>query len=138
MIAESYKEVTILFADIVGFTTMASNVSPSDLIYILNQIFTGWDTLCEKYHLEKIKTIGDCYMAAGGVPDRTLDHAHNVIEFANEMMQSLNKFNEESNMDLKIRIGINTGSVVAGVIGTKKFSYDLWGDAVNVSQTSSL
>ena len=76
-------------------------------------------------------------MAAGGVPDRSLDHAKNVIEFATEMIQSLNRFNEEANMNLKIRIGINTGSVVAGVIGTKKFSYDLWGDAVNVSQNQS-
>ena len=133
LIAEAYKEVTVLFADIVGFTRMSANIVPTVLVHTLNQLFSKWDSLCETYGLEKIKTIGDCYMAAGGVPERTLDHARNVLEFAVAMMKSLDDFNMETNNQLQLRIGINTGSVVAGVIGTKKFSYDLWGDAVNVA-----
>ena len=133
LIAEGYKEVSVLFADIVGFTRLTSHITPSELIHTLNQLFSRWDHMCETYKIEKIKTIGDCYMAAGGVPERSVDHARNVMEFAIAMLDSLLEFNAETNNDLRLRIGINTGPVVAGVIGTKKFSFDLWGDAVNVA-----
>lgn len=86
-----------------------------------------WDTISEQYHLEKIKTIGDCYMLAGGIPQRTLNHPEMVMEFAIEMLESLERFNKVNGHHLQVRIGINTGSVVAGVIGKKKMAFDLWG-----------
>lgn len=133
LIAESYKEVTIIFADLVGFTTMSSKIKASELIHLLNGLFSKWDRICAKYKVEKIKTIGDCYMAAVGVPERLVDHAHKAVEFAIEMLQILDQFNRDTENELKIRIGINSGSVVAGVIGVVKMQYDIWGDAVNVA-----
>jgi class 3 adenylate cyclase len=139
LIAEEYKEATLLFADIVGFTTMCSDLEPGALLLILDGIFTQWDALVEKYKLQKIKTIGDCFMAAGGVPDRTVDHVERVIDFAMDMTAALHRYNEtcqilkSRSLSLNIRIGINTGPVVAGIIGRSRMCFDLWGDAVNVA-----
>ncbi|MDB9519876.1 adenylate/guanylate cyclase domain-containing protein [Roseofilum reptotaenium CS-1145] len=132
-IANGFAEVTILFADLVGFTQLAERFSPSELVGFLNQIFSQFDALTQKYHLEKIKTIGDAYMVAGGIPIERSDHAEAIANMALEMQEAIKQFNHQSQEQFKIRIGINTGPVVAGVIGTKKFSYDLWGDAVNTA-----
>lgn len=132
-IADGFAEVTILFADIVGFTEISSRTSPQELVKLLNKIFSAFDNLSEQYGLEKIKTIGDNYMVAGGLPVSCANHAESIAEMALEMQQQIMKFSDESGQPLQIRIGINTGPVVAGVIGTKKFIYDLWGDAVNTA-----
>ncbi|MEG5137916.1 MULTISPECIES: adenylate/guanylate cyclase domain-containing protein [unclassified Microcoleus] len=132
-IADGFAEVTVLFADIVGFTEISSRTSPAELVELLNKIFSAFDCLSEKYGLEKIKTIGDNYMVAGGLPLPCKNHAESIAEMAIEMQQEILKFSDEFGEPLNIRIGINTGPVVAGVIGTKKFIYDLWGDAVNTA-----
>jgi len=132
-IADGFAEVTVLFADIVGFTEISSRTSPAELVELLNKIFSAFDCLSEKYGLEKIKTIGDNYMVAGGLPLPCVNHAESIAEMAIEMQQEIMKFRDECGAPLNIRIGINTGPVVAGVIGTKKFIYDLWGDAVNTA-----
>ncbi|MDJ1176325.1 adenylate/guanylate cyclase domain-containing protein [Roseofilum capinflatum] len=132
-IADGFTEVTILFADLVGFTELAERFSPSELVEFLNEIFSRFDALTQKHHLEKIKTIGDAYMVAGGIPMERSDHAEAIANMALEMQGAIEEFNHQSQEHFKIRIGINTGPVVAGVIGTKKFSYDLWGDAVNTA-----
>ena len=132
-IANGFAEVTILFADIVNFTQLSEQVSPTELLKFLNEIFTGFDHLTEEYGLEKIKTIGDAYMVVGGIPIPRSDHAQAIAQMALGMQQEVVRFNTRHNTTLNIRIGINTGPVVAGVIGTKKFIYDLWGDAVNTA-----
>jgi class 3 adenylate cyclase len=132
-IAEDFAEVSVMFADIVGFTQMASSLSPIELIDLLNQIFSAFDRLSEKHGLEKIKTVGDAYMVVGGLPTRRTDHAEAIAEMALDIQSAIAKFREETGKDFNIRIGINTGPVVAGVIGIKKFSYDLWGDTVNIA-----
>ncbi|MEY3869644.1 MAG: hypothetical protein RLZZ338_3535 [Cyanobacteriota bacterium] len=132
-IADSFADVTILFADLVGFTELSSRTTPQELVKLLNCIFSNFDQLTEKYHLEKIKTIGDNYMVASGLPIPRLDHAIAIADMALEMQEIIIKFNEKKGESLHLRIGINSGSVVAGVIGTKKFIYDLWGDAVNTA-----
>jgi len=132
-IAEAFAEVTVLFADIVGFTQLSTQVSPQELVALLNRIFSAFDELAEKHGLEKIKTIGDAYMVVGGLPNPRKDHAEAIIEMALDMQQAINIFNVETGSDCNIRIGINTGPVVAGVIGIKKFIYDLWGDTVNIA-----
>ncbi|MCT7952346.1 PAS domain-containing protein [Ancylothrix sp. C2] len=133
LIAERFEEVTILFADLVNFTPFCSNLTATEVVLYLNKIFSVFDMLSERYGLEKIKTMGDSYMVAGGLPIAKLDHAQAIAEMAFEMLHAIEEFNAQENTDLKIRIGINTGPVVAGVIGTKKFIYDLWGDAVNTA-----
>ncbi|MFH7030151.1 MAG: adenylate/guanylate cyclase domain-containing protein [Heteroscytonema crispum UTEX LB 1556] len=132
-IAEDFADVTVLFADIVGFTKLASELSAIKVVNLLNQIFSTFDRLSEKYHLEKIKIIGDAYMVVGGLPTRRSDHAHAIAHMALDMQTAIAQFNEETQHNLNIRIGINTGAVVAGVIGIKKFTYDLWGDTVNIA-----
>ncbi|MCU0542798.1 MAG: HAMP domain-containing protein [Oscillatoriaceae cyanobacterium Prado104] len=132
-IAEQFDEVTILFADIVGFTPLSSRLPPIELVIFLNQIFSSFDRLTERYGLEKIKTIGDAYMVVGGLPLPKKDHAEAIADMALSMQQAIAKLQAESGEKFQIRIGINTGSVVAGVIGTTKFIYDLWGDAVNIA-----
>ncbi|MEC4895249.1 MAG: adenylate/guanylate cyclase domain-containing protein [Oscillatoria sp. PMC 1051.18] len=133
LIADTFEEVTILFADLVNFTQLASRVYPQQLISTLNNIFSTFDRLTEKHGLEKIKTIGDAYMVVGGVPTAKPNHAEAIAQMALDMQQVMNQFNAAHVTNLNIRIGINTGSVIAGVIGTKKFAYDLWGDAVNTA-----
>ncbi len=132
-IADGFAEVTILFADIVNFTELSKTILPKELVKLLNEIFTGFDELTEKHGLEKIKTIGDAYMVVGGIPTHRRDHAEAIAEMAFDMQAEVARFNTKHNTNLSIRIGINTGPVVAGVIGTKKFIYDLWGDAVNTA-----
>ncbi|MDJ1180868.1 adenylate/guanylate cyclase domain-containing protein [Roseofilum sp. BLCC_M91] len=133
VIAEQFQSVTILFADLVGFTPLSSNLRAHELVELLNCIFSQFDHLCEKYHLEKIKTIGDAYMVAGGLPLPRPDHAEAIANMALEMQNIIRQFQTPFKQPFQIRIGINTGPVVAGVIGRRKFIYDLWGDAVNVA-----
>jgi adenylate cyclase len=132
-IADNFHEVTVLFADIVGFTELSSSIAPTDLVEILNQIFSLFDKLAEKYGVEKIKTIGDAYMAVAGLPIPRSDHAIAIANMALAMQKAIEKFNTERNLSFRIRIGVSTGPVVAGVIGLKKFAYDLWGDTVNTA-----
>ncbi|MGB2927182.1 MAG: adenylate/guanylate cyclase domain-containing protein [Limnothrix sp.] len=132
-IAKQFDSATVLFADIVGFTQFASGLSPIEVVEILNTIFSDFDTLTEKYQLEKIKTIGDSYMVVGGLPEPRPDHTQAIAEMALDMRQALMDFNQQTNNTLQLRIGINSGAVVAGVIGQKKFIYDLWGDTVNIA-----
>lgn len=132
-IAEHHPDVSVLLADLVGFTTLAAHIGPEQVVYLLNEIFSGFDLLALKHGLEKIKTIGDAYMAAGGVPLPRPDHAEAIAELALDMMAEIEKFNRAYNTSIQLRIGISTGSVVAGVIGRWKFTYDLWGDTVNLA-----
>lgn len=132
-IADGFASVTILFADIVGFTQLSQQTSPADLVQLLNHIFSAFDRLSEKHQLEKIKTIGDAYMVVGGLPIPRPDHAEAIAAMALDMQDAIADFNAQNKSDLTMRIGINTGAAIAGVIGTKKFIYDLWGDAVNTA-----
>ncbi len=132
-IADSYPEVTVLFSDIVGFTAMSAQISPMELVIELNKIFRRFDALSIKFGVEKIKTIGDAYMAVGGVPEVVSDHAERVADMALAMQLEMDEYNKDAPTPLQIRIGLNTGAVVAGVTGTVKFAYDLWGDAVNIA-----
>ncbi|MDO8397293.1 MAG: adenylate/guanylate cyclase domain-containing protein [Bradyrhizobium sp.] len=131
-IAAQYQETSILFADVVDFTPMAATMTPMRLLDLLDEVFQCFDDLVEKYDLEKIKTIGDCYMVAAGVPRSCPDHARLIVNLALDMREAATqrKFGDQK---LAFRIGINSGPVVAGVIGRKKFIYDLWGDAVNIA-----
>ena len=131
--AEHFEEATILFADIVGFTSISARIEPMQLVAGLNQIFSAFDQLTEKYGLEKIKTIGDAYMVVGGLPASRPDHCEAIANMALDMKAYMQDVENIFGEPLQIRIGINTGPVIAGVIGIKKFIYDLWGDAVNVA-----
>ncbi|HBL11046.1 MAG TPA: hypothetical protein DD379_06500 [Cyanobacteria bacterium UBA11162] len=133
LIAEQFEEVTILFADIVGFTPLSTRMPPKQLVNLLGAIISAFDQLSEQHGLEKIKTIGDAYMVAGGLPLPRADHAEAIAKMALDMQQIITQFRTDKGEPFQIRIGINTGSVVAGVIGMKKFIYDLWGDTVNVA-----
>jgi adenylate cyclase len=132
-IAGNYPEVTVLFSDLVGFTKMSSQKSAGDLVKLLNDLFSRFDRRAESLGLEKIKTIGDAYMAVGGLPIPRSDHADICAEMALGMFDDLTEFNKQYDADLAMRIGLNTGPVVAGVIGFTKFSYDLWGNTVNTA-----
>ncbi len=132
-IAEGFLDATVLFVDLVGFTPLASKMAPTKLVEMLNDIFSKLDALTEKYGLEKIKTIGDAYMAVAGVPTPRKDHAVAVASMALELRDVAASFRAPTGEPIRVRIGINSGPVVAGVIGTKKFSYDLWGDTVNTA-----
>jgi adenylate cyclase len=133
VIADSFAEVTVLFADIVEFTRFSEGVSAKVLVDVLNDIFTRFDSIADNRGLEKIKTIGDAYMAAAGLPVPVTDHAIRAAHMALDMIEAMDRFNEHSGYKLRVRIGINTGAVVAGVIGRRKFLYDLWGDVVNTA-----
>ncbi|MBP0028264.1 adenylate/guanylate cyclase domain-containing protein [Roseofilum sp. Guam] len=132
-IAEHFESVTILFSDIVGFTSLSSRMAPINLVTWLNELFSSFDYLVEKHGLEKIKTIGDAYMVVGGLPVPQREHQAAMAAMALEMQESMQQFCLENGECLQIRIGLHTGPVVAGVIGVRKFSYDLWGDTVNVA-----
>jgi class 3 adenylate cyclase len=132
-IADNFECVTVLFADIVGFTDLSNKVAPQELVKILNNVFSKFDDLVDKYGLEKIKTIGDAYMVAAGIPENREDHAEAIAEFAIDMVSEVSTSTSQSEYPLKIRVGINSGPVIAGVIGKKKFIYDLWGDSVNLA-----
>ncbi|MCU0426045.1 MAG: adenylate/guanylate cyclase domain-containing protein [Candidatus Kapabacteria bacterium] len=132
-IAEHFEKVTVLFADIVGFTKLSASMNPEELVSLLDRMFSAFDALAEKHGIEKIKTIGDAYMAVCGVPLSADRHVEKIANFAFDMLTTLEVFNSETQNILNIRIGIHTGEVVAGVIGKHKFSYDLWGDTVNTA-----
>ncbi|WP_449417695.1 adenylate/guanylate cyclase domain-containing protein [Phormidium nigroviride] len=132
-IADSFADVTVMFADLVGFTKLSAHLSPAELVELLNEIFSAFDQLAEFYGLEKIKTIGDAYMVVGGLPTPQADHAEAIAEMALDMQAKIAQMPPQAGQPLSIRIGINTGPVEAGVIGTKKFTYDLWGDTVNTA-----
>jgi class 3 adenylate cyclase len=132
-IADGFAEVSVLFADIVGFTGMSERVAPTALVERLNEVFSAFDDLAEKLRLEKIKTIGDAYMVAGGLNLERHDHAEALAEMALGMLRRMEGFSEVFGERLNLRIGIHTGPAVAGVIGKKKFIYDVWGDTVNTA-----
>ena len=131
-IADQFDNASILFADLVGFTPMSQSMTPAGIVELLNEVFSEFDMLADKYGLEKIKTIGDCYMVASGVPRPRPDHASALVKMAVDMRDYVNA-NIFSGKRIQFRFGINSGPVIAGVIGRKKFIYDLWGDAVNVA-----
>lgn len=133
IIADSFPEVTVLFADIVGFTQLASRICATELVQLLNELVSAFDRLAVRHGLEKIKTIGDAYMVVGGLPAHRPDHAEAIAEMATDMLQEVARFSLKRGESLRLRIGIHTGPVVAGVIGTHKFIYDLWGDTVNIA-----
>jgi adenylate cyclase len=133
LIADGHADVTVMFADLVNFTQLTESLSPEQMVSLLNTIFSGFDELCEKYGVEKIKTIGDAYMAVGGLTRDKADYTSHIADLAIEMRQLVINHPELSRYGLGIHTGIATGPVVAGVIGTKRFIYDLWGDTVNVA-----
>jgi len=132
-IADSFTSASILFADVVDFTPLAQRLPAADVVGILDRLFTYFDSLADRYGLEKIKTIGDCYMVAAGVPTPRADHAHAIARMALDMREAMRDTDAVGDLGLELRIGINSGPVVAGVIGRKRFLYDLWGDAVNTA-----
>ncbi|MDB9314420.1 adenylate/guanylate cyclase domain-containing protein [Spirulina sp. CS-785/01] len=132
-IADNFDNVTVLFADLVNFTQLSTEISSIELVEILNTIFSEFDYLAKKHGLEKIKTIGDAYMAVSGLPFSRDDHAQVAANMALDLLDYVAQFNQETGKNFELRIGMNTGGVVAGVIGVTKFGYDLWGDTVNVA-----
>jgi class 3 adenylate cyclase len=133
LIADRYDDVTLLFADIVEFTRMSSQMTPDELVTVLNEVFTVFDRLVDTYALEKVKTIGDAYMVVGGLPERSDDHTQRMAEMALDLAEQVAGIETASRLGVRFRIGLHTGPVVAGVIGTKKFIYDVWGDTVNLA-----
>jgi adenylate cyclase len=132
-IADQFSSASILFADVVDFTPLAEQLPAAEVVAILDDLFSHFDELAERHGLEKIKTIGDCYMVAAGVPSPRPDHAHAVALMALDMQSAMRSVDELAHLGLELRVGINSGPVVAGVIGRKRFLYDLWGDAVNTA-----
>lgn len=126
--ADGYAECSVLFVDLAGFTALASDLTPVNVVRLLDEIFSRFDDLTEKHGLEKVKTIGDAYMAAAGIPEPRQDHAQACVALATEMRAVIREY-----AGLKARVGINSGSVIAGIIGKRKFIYDLWGDTVNIA-----
>jgi class 3 adenylate cyclase len=133
IIADACQRVTVLFADIVGFTPLAERLSAEDVVALLDRVFARWDVLAAEHGVEKIKTIGDAYMVASGIPLPRDDHAEAIAELALQMGPEVKRLAADSGLELEVRIGVDSGPVVAGVIGRAKFSYDLWGDAVNTA-----
>ncbi len=132
-IADQFGSASILFADVVDFTPLADRLPPAEVVGVLDRLFSHFDVLAERHGLEKIKTIGDCYMVAAGVPAPRPDHAHALARMALDMQAAMCADDEIGQLGLELRVGINSGPVVAGVIGRKRFLYDLWGDAVNTA-----
>ena len=132
-IADQFRSASILFADVVDFTPWSERLPPAEVVGYLDHLFSHFDGLAERYGLEKIKTIGDCYMVAAGVPTPRPDHARALAHMALDMLEAMGEDHEMGELGLDLRVGINSGPVVAGVIGRKRFLYDLWGDAVNTA-----
>jgi class 3 adenylate cyclase len=132
-IADSFADVTVLFGDIVGFTALSSRTPAGEVVELLNGLFSRFDELAQELEIEKIKTIGDCYMAVCGLPRQCSDHADRMARMALRMLEVSSQYGQERGINLQLRIGLNSGPVVAGVIGTTKFIYDLWGDTVNLA-----
>ncbi len=133
LVADKFAGITVLFADLKGFTALSATMSAEELMRMLNQIFSRFDELANELGLEKIKTIGDAYMVAGGMPDESTGHASDVAKLAIRMVAAFAELKQELDLDIDIRIGMNSGPAVAGVVGTRKFSYDVWGDTVNTA-----
>ncbi|NJO20436.1 MAG: family 3 adenylate cyclase [Spirulinaceae cyanobacterium RM2_2_10] len=132
-IADNFSETTVLFADIVDFTRLSERLSPTELVILLNDIFSEFDSLADCHGLEKIKTIGDAYMVVGGLPEPRPDHARAVAEMALDMQAVIAQFTDSEQQPLRLRLGMHSGPAIAGVIGRRKFIYDLWGDTVNTA-----
>jgi class 3 adenylate cyclase len=132
-IVDSFSEVSVLFADIVDFTGQASRMSPVDMMSMLNRLFSAFDELSEGYGVEKIKTVGDSYLVVGGLPIERPDHAEAIANVALDMQEVVARMRDEAYPDLRIRVGMNSGPLLAGVVGTKRFMYDIWGDTVNTA-----
>lgn len=132
-IAEESKNMTILFADIVGFTSLSETLSPTEIVTVLNEVYSRLDELADHYGIEKIKTIGDAYMAISNQGDDNLEHKRRMLEFAQQVISICKTIHIAENTSIQVRIGIHSGPTVAGVLGTKKYSYDVWGDAVNTA-----
>ena len=132
-IADSHPDVTVLVADLVGFTTLSAHISPEQVVQLLNEIFSAFDLLVGKLGLDKIKTIGDAYMVAGGISFPRPDHAEAMAQLAFNMQDEIERLNRQYEISVRLRIGICTGPVVAGVIGRWRFAYDLWGETVNLA-----
>jgi guanylate cyclase len=132
-IADQFGSASILFADVVDFTPLAERLPPAEVVGVLDHLFSHFDVLAERHGLEKIKTIGDCYMVAAGVPSPRPDHARALAKMALDMQAAMCSVDEVGQLGLELRVGMNSGPVVAGVIGRKRFLYDLWGDAVNTA-----
>jgi guanylate cyclase len=132
-IADSFEGTSILFADLVGFTSLTAHMAPAEMVNLLNEIFSYFDSLVEKYSVEKIRTIGDNYMVAAGAPRPVPDHAHRLASMALDMLAYLEYRRSSNSFPVDFRIGISSGPVIGGVIGHKKFVYDIWGDAVNIA-----
>lgn len=130
---QQFSNITIMFMDIVGFTNLSNQIGAVRIVKLLNMFFSRIDELLENYRIEKIKTIGDAYMVAAGVPEYYEDNCEEVIRFAEDVLLLLKRFNKENGTNMQVRIGVNMGFVVAGIIGKKKFIYDLWGEAVNLA-----
>ena len=133
VIADRLDDVTILFCDLVGFTQYAAKLPAEDLVEHLNQVFSAFDELCRRLGVEKIKTIGDAYMAACGLPEPRADHADAMAELALGMLDAVRRHNVSTGASFQVRIGMHCGPVVAGVIGSHKFIYDVWGETVNLA-----
>jgi len=132
-IAERVQDASVLFSDIVGFTPLSETMSPEALVSVLDEVFSAFDAAATKHGLEKIKTIGDAYMVAAGLPVPRADHLEAIAEMALDMREAVARVNAKRGLTLRVRIGMHSGPVVAGVIGTAKFSYDIWGDTVNTA-----
>ncbi|MEW6160108.1 MAG: adenylate/guanylate cyclase domain-containing protein [Verrucomicrobiota bacterium] len=132
-IVDNFSEVTVLFADLVGFTALSIHISATEMVQLLDEVFSAFDLLAARHGLEKIKTIGDAYMAVSGMPTPRTDHAQGAADLALDMMKEVEEFNRGYRTSLRMRIGLNSGPVTAGIIGRNKFIYDLWGDTVNVA-----
>jgi adenylate cyclase len=130
-IADRYADATVLIADLVNFTSLSAYIDPWQIVQLLNEVFSAFDDLVEKGELEKIKTMGDSYMVVGGIPVRPSDHVDAMAELAINMRDEIARFNHQYDTSIRLRIGISTGEVVAGVIGRKKFAYDVWGETFN-------
>ncbi|MBD0293639.1 MAG: adenylate/guanylate cyclase domain-containing protein [Flavisolibacter sp.] len=133
--AKYYQSVSVLFADFKGFTQMSERLPPAMLVSELNEVFTAFDRIIQKYEIEKIKTIGDAYMCAGGLPVPNNTHPKDVVNAALEMRDYIHQCNENRQDDIvfEVRLGISTGPVISGIVGLKKFAYDIWGDTVNIA-----
>jgi adenylate cyclase len=132
-LVDDHESVSVLFADLAGFTNISRNISAVELVSLLNDLFSRFDKLAEEHDAEKIKTIGDAYMVATGLKGGVANHAEIIADLALAMQQAFGEFRRDNKVDLKLRIGVHSGAVIAGVIGKQKFSYDMWGDTVNVA-----
>ena len=132
-IADGFAEVTVAFADLVGFTALSSEMPPHNVVALLNGLFTRFDQAAQELGIEKIKTVGDAYMAVCGLPQPVPDHAERMVRMAIRMVHICREHALENRVPFRLRIGINSGPVVAGVIGRSKYIYDLWGDTVNLA-----